>query len=304
MLLKNKKMNRNLVTYLFVCLFVTFLHSRAENGKIDLEKLTQKAQMGDAQAQYELGRVYYDGREVNRDLEVAFGWLLKAAKQGHADAQYNTGRCYFHGRGVPRDKKIGLSWFYEAALQDHQQATYTLGDMYFLGQGIEINHAEAIKWFSKSAARGDKGAQFKIARILEIGDRSVRNPLKALEEYKKSASRGNFYAEFVVGRFYEEGIVVPKDIARAIQSYKAAAPHVEEARAKLAKLYSQGNGVQPDLEEAYKWLETVKVIANQDKELKRIKIELESALSPEQRKAAIAKIEAYIKQHNIQQDEL
>jgi hypothetical protein len=106
-----------------------------------------------------------------------------------------------------------------------------------------------------------------------------------------------------VGTYYEEGKGVPQDIARAIQSYKTAAPKSEDARARLAYFYGQGIGVEADPVEAYKWLETAKMSASDGSTLSKLKAELEATLTPEQRKAAAAKIEAYIKQHNIQQDE-
>ncbi|MEI6399052.1 MAG: tetratricopeptide repeat protein, partial [Pseudomonadota bacterium] len=186
---------------------------------------------------------------------------------------------------------------------DHIQATYRLGDCYFIGEGVKRDHAESLKWFSKAAAQGEKGAQFRVARLFEDGDPSVRNPLQALEAYKKSASGGDPFAEYLVGTFYEQGKGVPQDIARAIQSYKIAAPKSEDARLRLAQLYSQGKGVAADPVEAYKWLETAKSSASGDEELSKLKSELEATLTPEQRKSAAAKIEAYIKQHNIQQDE-
>ena len=276
----------------------------AAGDKFDLEALTKKAQEGDRQAQYDLGMVYYAGKyEIPRNVELGAEWFLKSAQQGHTEAQFAIGRCYFYGRGVPRDRVVGVEWYHQAAMKDHRQATYELGDCYFIGEGVKRNHAESLKWFSKSAAQGEKGAQFRIARIYEDGDPSVRDPLQALEAYKKSASGGSAFAEFLVGTFYEEGKGVPKDIARAIQSYKIAAPKSEDARARLAYLYGQGKGVEADPVEAYKWLETAKMSASDDAALSKLKADLEATLTPEQRKAAAAKIEAYIKEHNIQQDE-
>ena len=275
----------------------------AAGKKIDLEALTTKAQAGDPQAQYDLGVAYDVGQEVNRDLEVAFGWFLKAANQGHAEAQFTTGQCYFYGDGITQDKALGAKWYYEAAVQDHTQAIYDLGECYFLGEGVERDHAESLKWFSKAAAQGEPGAKFRIARILEKGDPSVRNPLQALEGYQKSARGGDAHAEYMVGKFYEKGDVVPRDIARALQSYKTAAANSELARVKLANFYARGEGVEADPVEAYKWLGTCMRFASGDPALKQLKAELEATLTPEQRKAAAAKIEAYIKQNNIQQDE-
>ncbi|MCX6972989.1 MAG: tetratricopeptide repeat protein [Verrucomicrobia bacterium] len=283
----------------------TAISALAADAKIDLEALTKKAESGDRQAQYDLGIVYYSGKdEIPRNMELGAEWFLKSAQQGHTEAQFATGRCYFYGRGVPRDKVLGVEWYHQAALKDHKQATYALGDCYFVGEGVERDHAKSLEWFSKSAAQGEQGAQFRIARILEKGDPSVRDPLQALAEYKKSANGGNAHAEYLVGTYYEEGKGVPQDIARAIQSYKIAAPKSEDARLRLARLYGQGKGVEADPVEAYKWLETAKSSASGDLVLSKLKAELEATLTPEQRQAAAAKIEAYIKQHNIQQDDL
>ena len=282
----------------------TTISALAAGDKFNLEALTKKAESGDRQAQYDLGMVYYAGKyELPRNVELGAEWFLKAAKQGHTEAEFSIGRCYFYGRGVPRDKVLGVEWYHQAALKDHKQATYALGDCYFVGEGVERDHAKSLEWFSKSAAQGEQGAQFRIARIFEDGDPSVRDPLKALEEYKKSANGGNAYAEYLVGTYYEEGKGVPKDIARAIQSYKIAAPKSDDARARLAYFYGQGIGVEADPVEAYKWLETAKMSASDDAALSKLKAELEATLTPEQRKVAAAKIEAYIKEHTIQQDE-
>ena len=282
----------------------TAISAVAASDKFDLEALTKKAESGDRQAQYDLGMVYYSGKDkIPRNMELGAEWFLKSAQQGHTEAQFATGRCYFYGRGVPRDKVVGVEWYRQAALKDHIQATYALGDCYFVGEGVERDHAKSLEWFSKSAAQGEQGAQFRIARILEKGDPSVRDPLQALGEYKKSANGGNAHAEYLVGTYYEEGKGVPQDIARAIQSYKIAAPKSEDARAKLAYFYGQGKGVAADPVEAYKWLETAKSSASGDLVLSKLKTKLEAKLTPEQRKAAAAKIEAYIKEHNIQQDE-
>ena len=282
----------------------TAISALAAGDKIDLEALTKKAQEGDRQAQYDLGMVYYSGKdEIPRNMELGAEWFLKSAQQGHTEAQFATGRCYFYGRGVPRDKVVGVEWYRQAALKDHIQATYRMGDCYFIGEGVKRDHAESLKWFSKAAAQGEKGAQFRVARLFEDGDPSVRNPLQALEAYKKSASGGDPFAEYLVGTFYEQGKGAPQDIARAIQSYKIAAPKSEDARARLAYFYGQGIGVEADPVEAYKWLETAKSSASGDLVLSKLKAELEATLTPEQRKAAAAKIEAYIKEHNIQQDE-
>lgn len=56
-------------------------------------ELQNKAEQGDAKAQYELGRCYNNAKGVEKNLEKAFYWFKKAAEQGLAKAQNNLGYC-------------------------------------------------------------------------------------------------------------------------------------------------------------------------------------------------------------------
>ena len=68
-------------------------YAAKEKEQVKLEELTEKAESGNAQAQYDLGILYYVGRDMEKNLEKGAEWLLKAANQGHPEAQYATGRC-------------------------------------------------------------------------------------------------------------------------------------------------------------------------------------------------------------------
>jgi TPR repeat protein len=63
---------------------------------------------GDADAQYELGRLYLDGKPS--DEHEAARWLLLAATKGHCRAQVVLGDLLFRGRSVPRQAARGLMW--------------------------------------------------------------------------------------------------------------------------------------------------------------------------------------------------
>jgi len=47
------------------------------------------AEQGDAKAQYNLGQMYYDKKEVPQDYKEAVKWYRLAAEQGNAEAQIN-----------------------------------------------------------------------------------------------------------------------------------------------------------------------------------------------------------------------
>lgn len=67
--------------------------------------LLEKAQAGDAEAQFQLAEAYEDGNGMPQDDELAAQWYRKSAEQGNAKAENGLGVLYRLGHGVPRDKE-------------------------------------------------------------------------------------------------------------------------------------------------------------------------------------------------------
>jgi TPR repeat protein len=66
---------------------------------------------GNADAQYNLARMYLDGVGVTRDAGQAARWLHLAAEKNHIEAQALLGQLLFTGReGVARQRGLGLMW--------------------------------------------------------------------------------------------------------------------------------------------------------------------------------------------------
>ena len=75
-----------------------------------------------AEAQYNLGWMYANGRGVLQDYGEAVKWFRTAAEQGNVSAQNNLGVMYATGRGVPRDAMAAYMWFNLAAAHGHEDA--------------------------------------------------------------------------------------------------------------------------------------------------------------------------------------
>ena len=56
------------------------------------------------------------------DYEGAMKWYQKAAAQGYAQAEYNIGILYFYGVGVERDEAKAREWWEKAAERGHEGA--------------------------------------------------------------------------------------------------------------------------------------------------------------------------------------
>ena len=71
-----------------------------------------------ATAQYWIGKLYLTGGGgLEQNTVEAALWFEGAANSGLDEAQYELGRLYVQGRGVPRDLSRALVWLEEAAAQ-------------------------------------------------------------------------------------------------------------------------------------------------------------------------------------------
>ena len=127
-----------------------------------VQDLTPLAEQGDADAQYNLGEMYYFGTGVPQDYQTALEWFKLAAEQGHADAQYILGVLYHNGEGVLQDYKVALKWLKLAAEQGHATAQYILGSVYINGESVPQDYKTALKWYKLAAAQGNAGAQLNL----------------------------------------------------------------------------------------------------------------------------------------------
>ena len=81
---------------------------------------------GDANAQFQLGTLYHQGKNVKLNYSQAFLWYRRAAQQGLADAQYSLGNMYLMGEGIGQDDYQARQWYEKASEQDHEGAQHNL----------------------------------------------------------------------------------------------------------------------------------------------------------------------------------
>ncbi|MTW23223.1 serine/threonine-protein kinase [Allochromatium palmeri] len=127
------------------------------------------AEQGDANAQFYLGKMYFNGQGVAKDYSQALQWYRKSAKQGFAQAQNNLGSMYTNGEGVAQDDAQAVQWYRKAAAQGADLAQFNLGLMYAKGQGVAQDYSQAVQWFRKAAEQGDAEAQFSLGVMYANG---------------------------------------------------------------------------------------------------------------------------------------
>ena len=152
-------MMKHILITILLCLGVLFSPAMAQDSF-----LLERAKGGDAEAQFELGVMYYYGDGVPEDEEEAAKWTRLAAEQGHAGAQNNLGLMYDNGNGVRQNDEEAVYWYRQAAGQGLAQAQHNLGLMYFYGEGVRQDREKAVYWYCKAAEQGYKDTN--ITRLL------------------------------------------------------------------------------------------------------------------------------------------
>jgi TPR repeat protein len=216
--------------------------------------LRERAEAGDANAQFQLARCYAEGSGFARDDALALEWYRRAAEQGHANAQFQVGYAYQHARGVRADYATALQWYRKAAAQNVAAATNNLGVMYEAGQGVTQDYAEAHKLYQRAFEQGDPYGASNLGKLYHYGRGVQRDYAKAAEWYRKVGDNGPPPAYTGLGQLYENGLGVERDRTTAAQWYrKAATAGDAAAQTALGELYRLGRGVGQDHAEALKW---------------------------------------------------
>jgi hypothetical protein len=164
--------------------------------------IRRRAHDGDPKAEYELGRMYETGENVEESAPDAFKWYSVSAAQGYPDAQYRLGLAYLYGIGteqniaqagmwlnkakqkvhpvatlllsaissqrnavIDKPHSILLSWYLERSIDGDGDAMLGLGHMFENGWGIQQDIEVAKRWYVKARSAGTKGAAKRLREM-------------------------------------------------------------------------------------------------------------------------------------------
>jgi len=180
----------------------------------------EAAEQGNAEAQYNLGKIYLDGDNIEKDATKAVEWFKKSAEQGNLKAQNSLSVFYLRGEVVEKDIVKAFNMMRNATRYGER-----------VPQGIR----EAIASFKEAAARGDAEAQYSLGMCHIYGTYSTPTGLWPWNE----ASGGSF-----------------PDTKKAVELFlKSAEQGHAAAQYQLSTYYNNGHGVKQDLEKAFEWLQ-------------------------------------------------
>ena len=229
----------------------------------ELKQLTQRAEAGDASAQFDLAFFYstyaehkiayfkenipsgspnmrapynfvekdYFTELVREERELAFAWYQRAAEQGLAEAIYELSICYRRGEGTATFPDRAQELLLAAAEKGYAPAQFDVGMQTYFGKEkgkespveIKPDYVASVKWLKKSAEQDYPLAQYYLGQCYENGWGVEKNYEEAFHLYKAAAESELLWALCALGRCYENGLGVEADVDQAIEYYTQAA---------------------------------------------------------------------------------
>ncbi len=253
-----------------------------QGNRLAQRQIVEKAEKGDAWAQYSLGQMYEQGVGVEKDIERAVECYIQAVDRGHWSSKRTASDAL--GELALQGNRLAQTWIVEKAEKGVAWTQYTLGQMYEQGVGVEKDIEKAVECYIKSANQEPSNAQegsnsFKALKgLIWKGNKLAQRWI--IEE----ADKGNKTAQYTLGQMYEQGKGIEKNEDKAAEYYiqatnqqhrdgpeaisvlalkgnkfaqewiiKKAGEEDIKAQYILSRMYEKGIGVEKDEERALKW---------------------------------------------------
>lgn len=174
--------------------------------------------------------------------------LLQRAENGDAEAQYQLGMAYYNGEGVAKDDYRALDWFKKSAEANHAAANGMCGEFLRTGTATALDPQGAALYFTKGASLGDVFSQYRIGWIFW----NTSNYNDAIPYLRQAADAGNASAKCLLGQSYFNGYGVPEDKVKALALFEEAAYAGDaDAQYFASACYGFGYGTAVDVDQAY-----------------------------------------------------
>lgn len=125
-------------------------YSDKKNHKKAEEFWLIAADMENVLAAFELVNYYYNHRNDKIDKAIKLCHWLIEKNEFVGNCYLTLGRIYYRGIGVPRDVAQALHWLEKGVSVDHGNSCLDLAWMYYLGEGVEKNVSKAISLVEKA----------------------------------------------------------------------------------------------------------------------------------------------------------
>lgn len=176
--------------------------------EIGYDYIEQAAVLGDPEAIYKIAMI----KMTEGNLKDGIKGLKKASLQNNANAQYTLGKMYYQGNGVPLNKKNGFTLIEKSAKNKFPDAQYDLAKIYFSQKNQKIQKA-GIYWLKQSVKSNKIEACSDLYKIYNSGLLVEKNIFLHKKYLSCSAENKDEEAMLLLASYYETGKYFKKNEA-------------------------------------------------------------------------------------------
>ena len=268
-------------------------HNIQKNYELAQRYLVISANQSNAYANYELGKIYYNGVGVEADTEISNNYFLKAhdlllgelpneifenlnynipipnIDYDTCKVLYTLGTMYYKGLGVPQDYQKAEMYF-SASQEKIPYSKIYLGNISMYGLGKDIDYERAKEYYTEAMTSRSEFTQaqasYKIALMYEKGLGTNVDYELAFRNYFNSATKADLAdAHYKMGQLLETEKFKTNDIGKeqangcyqkALELYIKAEKEMENKSTELTigTMYAKGQGVEQNEDKAVEWL--------------------------------------------------
>lgn len=169
---------------------------------------------------FNIGKMYFQGLYLEKDLKKSFEYIKKAYELGSVDAICGMGNFYITGRVVEQDVDKGYKLYKEAMEKGSIPAYMNLGQCYQKGMGVEKNGEKALEYFNLGMKHGLANCYYFAAEVYYYGCGNVQKDFnKAFELYSKAVEYDVSQAYYKLGECYFSGFGTEMNKVKALDYY-------------------------------------------------------------------------------------
>ena len=113
--------------------------------------------------------------DKSEEDEEAIKWLKKAVQLGEAEGQFELARMYAYGEGIEQDKKQAFELFKKSADQQYAPAIRVLALAYENGDlDLRVDYELAQHWLKRGQLANDYWSLNRLAQAYRKGDLGLR----------------------------------------------------------------------------------------------------------------------------------
>eukprot|EP00931_Biecheleriopsis_adriatica_P020865 TRINITY_DN13813_c0_g1_i1.p1 TRINITY_DN13813_c0_g1~~TRINITY_DN13813_c0_g1_i1.p1 ORF type:complete len:270 (-),score=46.62 TRINITY_DN13813_c0_g1_i1:160-948(-) len=231
------------------------------------------------------GVVWTRAGEEEDKRDYHYSAFLQKAEAGDAEAQYLLGRDFWSGEnGHPENKQEGLKWMTRSAENGEGEAMMFLAVVFRKGDELVKRDIDrSIHWATQAAMRGlTVGAELSLklfqqrAGQRETEEDKLKDLKLAFKWAKRCAKDDSSFCQNELAKAYRQGLIVGKNYKKAVYWYRRIAEemrgdgqkHEIDTRAaalnNLGIMYASGMGTAKNTVQALEFFNRAAAMGHKD----------------------------------------